>query len=63
MDNVKVSDVWARISTTQKTTNIDKLHDVVVLLQCEEDNGSNNVNTLFTDGEDAINYWKNNYNS
>jgi len=63
MDNVKVSDVWAKISTTQRTTNVDKLDDVVVLLQCEEDNGSNNVNTLFTDEEDAINYWKNNYNS
>lgn len=63
MDNVKVSDVWAKISTTQRTTNVDKLNDVVVLLQCEEDNGSNNVNTLFTDEEDAINYWKNNYNS
>jgi hypothetical protein len=63
MDNVKVSDVWAKIYNSRYATNIDKLEDVVVLLQCEEDNGSNNVNTLFTDEEDAINYWKNNYNS
>ena len=58
MDNVEIYSVWQHSSTTQETIFTEDLFDSFTLHQCEEDEGDDDTNTLFTNEEDAISYWE-----
>ena len=58
MDKVEIYSVWEHSSNTQSTIFTEDLFDSVTLHQCEEDEGDDDTNTLFTNEEDAISYWE-----
>jgi hypothetical protein len=60
MDNVEVCSVREGF---ENATFVEIIDDAVIFYQCEEDISSDDTDTLFTNEEDAIDYWNDYHNT
>jgi hypothetical protein len=58
MSNMEVGSVW---ENDNSTTYSDTTNESITLFQCEEDEGCEDVDTLFCSEDDAIDYWNDNH--